>query len=348
MFQPMIARLEEQGVNLYLEVGPKAVLAGMAPDCVTGEDATILSLHRRDRAEPDALAACLAAAWVAGAPVDWPALLPRGNRVDLPDLRLRTRRYWLGPPARVADLPAVGLREVAHPLLGAEVELAEDGPTMLTGRLSVTDTPWLAEHVVAGAVVLPGAVLADLVLEAAARTGLGLVEELMFEAPLVLPRQGGVTVQVIVDPPDASGARPVRVHSRPDGDHEAGWTRHASGVLGDSAAGGGVWEWAGVWPPVDAVVVELEGGYERLAESGYSYGPAFRGFGRCGGVVRSCSPRWSRLTVWTSPVSASTPRCSTPCSTRCSSPTRPTGCACPSSCAACACTRPRPVRSGSA
>uniref|UniRef100_UPI00389B32B4 type I polyketide synthase n=1 Tax=Nonomuraea glycinis TaxID=2047744 RepID=UPI00389B32B4 len=277
MFQPMIARLEEQGVNLYLEVGPKAVLAGMAPDCVTGEDATILSLHRRDRAEPDALAACLAAAWVAGAPVDWPALLPRGNRVDLPTYAFERERYWLGPPARVADLPAVGLREVAHPLLGAEVELAEDGPTMLTGRLSVTDTPWLAEHVVAGAVVLPGAVLADLVLEAAARTGLGLVEELMFEAPLVLPRQGGVTVQVIVDPPDASGARPVRVHSRPDGDHEAGWTRHASGVLGDSAAGGGVWEWAGVWPPVDAVVVELEGGYERLAESGYSYGPAFQG-----------------------------------------------------------------------
>ncbi|MGN9789441.1 type I polyketide synthase, partial [Nonomuraea sp. ZG12] len=277
MFQQMIARLEELGVHLYLEVGPKAVLAGMAHDCVTGEGATILSLQRRDGAEPDALAACLAAAWVAGAPVDWPALLPQGNRVDLPTYAFDRERYWLGPPARAANLPAVGLREVAHPLLGAEVELAEGGPTMLTGRLSIMDTPWLAEHVVAGAVVLPGAVLADLALEAAARTGLGLVEELMFEAPLVLPRHGGITVQVIVDPPDDSGTRSVRVHSQPDGDHEAGWIRHACGVLGGSGSGGGVWEWAGVWPPVDAVVVDLEGGYERLAELGYEYGAAFQG-----------------------------------------------------------------------
>ncbi|MEV4841595.1 type I polyketide synthase [Nonomuraea sp. NPDC049486] len=277
MFHPMIARLEEQGVNLFLEVGPQAVLAGMAHDCVTGEDASILALHRRDRAEPDALAACLAGVWAAGASVDWPALLPGGNRVDLPTYAFERERYWLGPPARAANLSAVGLREVAHPLLGAELDLAGDGPVVLTGSLSINAAPWLADHAVAGAVVLPGTALADLVLEAATRTGSDLVEELMFEAPLVLPRHGPITVQVVVDPPDSSGARPVRVHSRPVDDPETGWTRHASGSLADGAVGAGVGEWAGVWPPVDAVVVEVEGGYERLGERGYEYGAAFQG-----------------------------------------------------------------------
>ncbi|MFD2349975.1 hypothetical protein ACFSTC_12365 [Nonomuraea ferruginea] len=269
LFHPMIARLEEQGVNLFLEVGPQAVLAGMAHDCVTGEDASILALHRRDRAEPDALAACLAGAWAAGASVDWPALLPGGNRVDLPTYAFERERYWLGPPARAANLSAVGLREVAHPLLGAELDLAGDGPVVFTGSLSINGAPWLADHAVAGAVVLPGTALADLVLEAATRTGSDLVEELMFEAPLVLPRHGPITVQVVVDPPDSSGARPVRVHSRPVERPRDRLDPARVRLAGRRRRGcrcvrvGG-----GVWPPVDAVVVDVEGGLRAAGGAG--------------------------------------------------------------------------------
>ena len=32
-----------------------------------------------------------------------------------------------------------------------------------------------------------------------------------------------------------------------------------------------------IWPPAGAVAIDLAGGYERLAEHGYGYGPAFRG-----------------------------------------------------------------------
>src|SRR5690606_35528575 len=202
-------------------------------------------------------------AWAAGASVDWPALLPPGNRVDLPTYAFERERYWLGPPARAANLSAAGLREVAHPLLAAELGVADDGPLVLTGSLSAATAPWLADHAVAGAVVVPGTALADLVLEAAARTGCDLVEELMFEAPLVLPPQGAVTVQVVVDPPDPSGARPVRVHSQPPG--EELWTRHASGALTEAAPPAPAADWAAVWPPADAGPAEVEGGYGRLA-----------------------------------------------------------------------------------
>ncbi|WP_345097150.1 type I polyketide synthase [Planomonospora venezuelensis] len=143
--------------------------------------------------------------------------------------------------------------------------------------LSVADAPWLADHAVGGAVVLPGAALADLVLEAGSRTGFGLVEELMFEAPLVLPERGGVAVQVVVEAPDSSGARPVRVHSRPADDHEAGWTRHLSGAVAEDRDGEARPGWAAAWPPAGAVPVEVEDGYERLAGQGYEYGPAFQG-----------------------------------------------------------------------
>ncbi|MCK2222067.1 SDR family NAD(P)-dependent oxidoreductase (plasmid) [Actinomadura sp. ATCC 31491] len=277
LFHEAVGALEEGGAGVYLEVGPQAVLAGMAHDCVTREDAVILALHRRDHDEADALAACLAAAWAAGAEVDWAELARHGRRVDLPGYAYERERFWLGAPARGADLSAAGLHEAGHPLLGAAVELADNGPVALTGRLSAAAAPWLAEHVVAGSVVVPGAALADLALAAGARTGHGLAEELMFEAPLILPERGDVAVQVVVEPPDASGARPVRVHSRPAGDPEAAWTRHLSGLLAQDQAGDAPAAWAAAWPPADAAPVELSGGYERLAEQGYEYGPAFQG-----------------------------------------------------------------------
>ncbi|MEV4178891.1 SDR family NAD(P)-dependent oxidoreductase [Nonomuraea sp. NPDC049709] len=277
LFHAAIGKLEELGAGIFLEVGPQAVLAGMAHECVSGDDATILALHRRDRAEPDALAACLAGAWVAGANVDWAELSRHGHRLDLPPYAFERERFWLGAPARGADLSATGLRDVGHPLLGAAVELADSGPTVLTGRLSVADTPWLADHAVGGAVILPGAALADLVLEAGTRTGHGVIEELTFEAPLLLPSRGGVAIQVVVDPPDTSGSRPVRVHSRPADDHEAGWTRHLSGAVAEERDGDARPDWAAAWPPAAATPVDIAGGYERLAEQGYEYGPAFQG-----------------------------------------------------------------------
>ncbi|MEU4704759.1 type I polyketide synthase, partial [Nonomuraea dietziae] len=286
LFQTAICRLEDEGVGVFLEVGPQAVLSGMAHDCVTREGAAIVSLHRRDRTEPDALADCLARAWTAGAEVDWTALAGGGSHVDLPTYAFDRERFWLDPPAPAADLASAGLREAGHPLLSAAVDLPEDGQAVLTGRLSVAAAPWLAGHAVSGTIVLPGAALAELVLEAGGRAGCDLVEELVFEAPLTLPAGGGVAVQVVVERADASGARPVRVYSRPADDQDAAWTRHVSATVVPDGEDGpvpvagtadGSGSWASVWPPSGAEPVEVEGGYERLAERGYEYGPAFQG-----------------------------------------------------------------------
>ncbi|WP_049577532.1 type I polyketide synthase, partial [Nonomuraea sp. SBT364] len=278
LFRAAISRLEDEGVGVFLEVGPQAVLSGMAHDCVTREDAAIVSLHRRDRTEPGAFAECLARAWTAGVGVDWRARAAGGRHVDLPTYAFERERFWLAPPAPAADLSAAGLREAGHPMLSAAVDLPEDGPVVLTGRLSVAAAPWLAGHVVSGTVVLPGAALAELVLEAAGRADCDGVEELVFESPLTLPANGGVAVRVVVERADAAGARQVRVYSRPADDQDADWIRHVSATA--AAAGEpqpGSFPWAEAWPPADAEPVEVEGGYERLAERGYEYGPAFQG-----------------------------------------------------------------------
>ena len=175
-----------------------------------------------------------------------------------------------------------------HPFLAAAVELADDAGLVLAGRLSLAGEPWLADHAVLGSVLLPGTAFVEMAAWAGWQVGCGVVAELMLEAPLVLPDQGDVRLQVRVGPPDAGGRRDISVHSQagvhggpgPAGS-AVGWVRHASGslVAGDLGVsdlggdlGGGV-----VWPPVGAEPVPVAGFYDRAAAGGYGYGPAFRG-----------------------------------------------------------------------
>ncbi|MEU3679221.1 polyketide synthase dehydratase domain-containing protein, partial [Streptomyces griseus] len=103
--------------------------------------------------------------------------------------------------------------------------------------------------------------------------GCGRVEELTLQAPLILPERGGVRLQVVVEGPDATGGRPVAVHSRPDdGDT---WTLHATGLLTEPV--GAEPDDLAVWPPADAEPVDLTSFYDELADAGSSYGPVFRG-----------------------------------------------------------------------
>ena len=72
------------------------------------------------------------------------------------------------------------------------------------------------------------------------------------------------------------GRREIAIHSRPDGDEVGEWTRHASGALSDRSATTRP-RALDAWPPAGAEPVEVEYLYDRLAEHGLEYGPAFQG-----------------------------------------------------------------------
>lgn len=121
-----------------------------------------------------------------------------------------------------------------------------------------------------GQVVVPGTAL----LEMALRAG-GAVDELTFQAPLLIPEQGEVEVQVVAEPADGDGVRPLRLHARTP---ESDWQLHATGSLLDAEppADGGTEDLV-PWPPVGAERVDLSSWYADLAEQGLEYGPGFRG-----------------------------------------------------------------------
>ncbi|MYU19593.1 hypothetical protein GTZ78_55155, partial [Streptomyces sp. SID8361] len=119
----------------------------------------------------------------------------------------------------------------------------------------------------------------ELAIRAGDQVGCALLEELTLEAPLILPARGGIQLRLTVGAPDASGRRTLEVYSRPEPDaHRGGdasevpWSRHAGGVLapGDAADSG---EDLSVWPPAEAVALDVDDVYERFAAGGFGYGP---------------------------------------------------------------------------
>ncbi|GAB2593857.1 polyketide synthase [Paractinoplanes abujensis] len=267
--------LEARGVTTYLELGPDAVLSATGRDCLTGDDADIVfaPLLRDGHDEERQTVTALGLAHARGVTVDWERFFAgRGARpVPLPTYAFQRRRYWLDAEAAPAS--------AGHPLLDTSVSLAGSGALVLTGRLSTRTHPWLADHVIAGAVLLPGTALVELAVRAGDEAGCSVLEELTLQAPLSLAAPDGVELQVTVGAADASGCRTVDIHSRPAGS-EGTWERHATGVLTEpgpgrttAAAGTGP---SGVWPPPDAEPLDVDALYERQAALGYAYGPAFR------------------------------------------------------------------------
>ncbi|MER5844545.1 type I polyketide synthase, partial [Streptomyces prasinus] len=269
--------LERHGATVFVEAGPDAVLTSMVRDSLSGEPAAV-PLMRGGRPEPQTLATGLATALTRGAPLDASSFFPGARRVDLPTYAFQRAHHWLAADTGTIDAQGLGLDPVDHPLLPTEVELAGREDRLLTGRIGTAGHSWLADHVVGGTVLLPGTAFLELALTAGGRLGAERVEELTLEAPLVLPDQGAVRLQVSVDAPDTSGARPFAVYGRRDDapDDDRPWTRHASGVLGRAGepVTAGTRE---AWPPAGATAQPLDGVYDRLADLGYHYGPAFQG-----------------------------------------------------------------------
>ncbi|MFI0041376.1 type I polyketide synthase, partial [Streptomyces mutabilis] len=280
-FADGVRALRAAGVDRCVEIGPEAVLTGMARTCLDrAEDATVLLVPtaRKGRDETFALLTALAHLHTAGTAVEWSGFYAgTGARaVDLPTYAFQRQRYWLAATgAAPAATDDVGLDAADHPLLGAVVALPDSGGVVLTGRLSVEAQPWLADHVVLGRILLPGSVLVELALAAGEAVDCATLEELTLATPLVLSERGGVQVRVIVGPRTAE-RRTITVYSRPEGTQQD-WATHATGFLTETVAETAPAGLDEQWPPVGAETLSVEAAYEVFRERGYGYGPVFRG-----------------------------------------------------------------------
>jgi acyl transferase domain-containing protein/NAD(P)-dependent dehydrogenase (short-subunit alcohol dehydrogenase family)/acyl carrier protein len=310
--------LLDDGHRTFIEVSPHPVLTVAMHETVEDElaqssqagidehdHAGVLGSLRRGDGGPRRFLTSLSEAWVRGVDVDWDAVFSEtgATAVQLPTYAFRRRRYWLESSTGTGDAAVVGQTPVGHPLVGAAVALAEGDGWLFTGRISLQDHPWFVDHAITGSVVVPGTTYVDMSLRIGAEVGCEVLEDLVFEVPLVLSAErGDMQLQIALDSPDESGKRALGVFTRPVNAACSGgdaWTRHARGVLApgelasmltepalmptepesdngiasfEQRAGSSFPE---VWPPAGATPVAVDDVYDYFAGGGLEYGPTF-------------------------------------------------------------------------
>ncbi|MFD4180220.1 SDR family NAD(P)-dependent oxidoreductase, partial [Rhodococcus sp. NPDC058514] len=285
-FEQATRSLAADGYRLFIESCSHPVLTVPLQDTLdaAGIAGRAIGTLRRDHAGLRQFTAALAEAQVNGVHIEWDRVSwarrdERQQWVDLPTYAFAHRRYWLDGPAPQGDVASAGMETGGHPMLAASVELGDGRGAVFTGVLSPGRLPWLSDHAVGGTVILPGTAFVELALHAGNRVGCSGLEDLTIEAPLMIPADGDVAIQVSVFSDGDLGQSTVSVHSRPaDAPAETPWTRHAAGTLTaapDIAATTDSPE--SQWPPADATPIDVRGLYGLLDETGYGYGPTFRG-----------------------------------------------------------------------
>jgi acyl transferase domain-containing protein/acyl carrier protein len=290
-FADAVATLRRSGVRTFVEIGPDGVLSALGAQSAatdvdnpagepasTDAEAWVPVLHRT-RDEASSAISAVSQVHVRGGLVDWSRVYAGSGakRVDLPTYAFSRQTYWLNPRTARVDAVGLGLESSDHPLLGAALDLSNGGGLVMTGRLSLSGQPWLAEHVVAGQVVVPGAALVEMAVRAGDEVGYSRVSELVIRTPLVLSGDDAVQIQVTVATPGPDGDREITVHSRRV-DDPGSWTRRAEGLLtiGRTEPDGVATEMS-EWPPKGAVAESLAGLYPAMAAGGLAYGPLFEG-----------------------------------------------------------------------
>ncbi|MHB8478450.1 MAG: SDR family NAD(P)-dependent oxidoreductase [Casimicrobiaceae bacterium] len=273
-FEAAIRAIAADGINTFVEIGPRAVLATYVTEITRplGPAAAVMpSLTRHESGQARVLT-LIAQLEVTGALRSASkAALGKARYVDLPHYPWQRERYW--HPA-TAESEGKLTRQVEHPLLG----YALAGEIMhWENHLDVAKLPIYADHSVGGGAVFPAAGFVEMALAAGrARRRIEkrsaalpqVIEELEILAPLLLDADRSRTVRLKLDAADGrfSIVSRERLGEEP-------WRTHATGRLVEECVVAGRPRFELPIRPGD---VGSEMHYEFARTLGLNYGPAFR------------------------------------------------------------------------
>ena len=119
-FKAGMETLAAAGYDLFVEVGPAAVLCGLGRKCIGADGQLWAPSIRRERGAWDQMLDSLAQLYVRGAEVDWAGFdAPyRRRRVVLPTYPFQRQRYWIEPGKT---------KTAGHPLPGERIAVDGEG-----------------------------------------------------------------------------------------------------------------------------------------------------------------------------------------------------------------------------
>ncbi len=226
LFEAAINSIQAGDTNIFIEIGPHAVLRSYLNDCLKDADTegrVIATLRRGDDA-PEAMQRACSQALIAGARIDWSKFFPvAANWLQLPNYPWNRERCW--HPATV-ESNGILERYKVHPLLG--YVLTQHDRTW-ENTIDTSTNPTLGDHVIGETIVFPGTGFSELALAAAQcwiPGSLAEIEELEIHSPLILSSDHSLCIRLQIEEQDGG----ITIKSRAYAVIEP-WITHAVGRI---------------------------------------------------------------------------------------------------------------------
>lgn len=229
----------EDGYRIFAEISPHPVLVHSVNETLSEADidnAFVVHTLRKSRPEIETLLDGLGALYCHGATVDWTALWPESEPIDLPAIAWNHRRFWAESTPRPH---AIGLHEPdSYTLLGAETVVTGPVPTRLWQTiLDGSCRPYPGDHPVLGVEIVPAAVLLNTFLATSGRPGRTDLADVYLRVPVAVT--GTREVQVTRQGPAVHLAsrprRQITADQAGPGRPEQGWLTHTTATVEDDA-----------------------------------------------------------------------------------------------------------------
>jgi acyl transferase domain-containing protein/acyl carrier protein len=274
--------LYQQGIEVFVELGPKPTLLGMGQQClesVTNNQSNLqwLPSLRSNQSDWQTLLTSLGALYVRGAKVDW-AGFDRDyvrRKVTLPTYPFQRQRYWLRETATRS--PEKALNTQLSPLIDRMVRSPLLAETLFEASFSLQSRPFFADHRIYDRVVVPAAAYISFVLSAvelAFGNQACQLEDIVFPEPMVISEDQTRTVQLVFTPDDENKAFSFKLVSFTEKEQKVHATGRV-GILSAQSLQGRVQAW-------QAACQHAISGQDFYAAKGDLYrGPSFRWIDKC-------------------------------------------------------------------
>lgn len=275
LFARGVEELLGQGFDTLIEMSPHPILVPFVKQAAEAARTKALAVGSLRREEPETASLMFAAArlYVAGAELDWGAIYPSGNLVRLPSYPWQRERFWIEPSgARQNGFASAK----GHPLIGEPVATAT-GDYLWSATIGPETHPWLKNHAVGGAVLLPGSAY----VEMGAAVGRSIfggssceLERLTLKAAAALAEGRRLEMQVVASR-ESQESYAIRFFCRVEGGES--WTDVAGCLVRKKVAMSSN-EDLRAWEDAEFSPQTMPGRHhaEKLAKAGYEFGPAFR------------------------------------------------------------------------
>ncbi len=203
-FEAALNTLIDGGVQVFLEVGPHPILRGYINECLRAKsvEGQALGTGQRKDEKADCLQQAAFRSWLLGCPLEMGRWFPQaGQWLALPNYPWQREHYWY---PLTNEGPNLVNRHRSHPLLGYRLKEAE---ALWENQLDAVKLPYLADHVVDGAVVVPAAAYVEMALAASMqwyKTPSHALENFEIRAPVLLEEGQAKVIHFNLLPMDGS------------------------------------------------------------------------------------------------------------------------------------------------